>query len=180
MSLRNIKMVLNFYHVIHLGLSTDPNPLFVSTQVLNAYRPKAKSKRCIRSKKLFLFFYKLEALFFIHICQLHKNITVFKCDVLAIALLRIENSTSFLSLPQDLDKNQNFDKQVNSNVNKEFLPKKILPRILIKFQQKYDQEFCGYLILEKFINFIRIPQLTNILTGIWVILLKFHKNSVVI
>ena len=42
-------------------------------------------------------------------------------------------------LRQNLDKNQNLDKQVNSNVNKEFLPKnlpnnppkKILPKIKI-------------------------------------------------
>ena len=40
-----------------------------------------------------------------------KEPALFKCDVLAIALLRIENSTSFLpsflSLPQNLDKNTN-------------------------------------------------------------------------
>ena len=61
----------------------------------------------------------------LYIC--YSIFALFKCDVLAIALLRIENSTSFLSLSQDLDKNQNFDKQVNSNVNKEFLPKKSSP-----------------------------------------------------
>ena len=30
---------------------------------------------------------------------------------------------SYLSFRQNLDKNQNLEKQVNSNVNKEFLPK---------------------------------------------------------
>ena len=79
--------------------------------------------------------------FFLRFCKIHLGtvemlaaalapeqlVLLFKCDVLAIALLRIENSTSFLSLPQDLDKTQNFDKQVNSNVNKEFLPKKSSP-----------------------------------------------------
>ena len=55
---------------------------------------------------------------------------IFKCDELAIALLRIEILLpSFLPspLPQNLDENQNLDKQVNSNVNKEFLPI-ILPK----------------------------------------------------
>ena len=43
----------------------------------------------------------------------------------------------FLALPQNLDKNQNLDKEINSNLNKEFLPKnssqKIPPeKILLK------------------------------------------------
>jgi hypothetical protein len=40
---------------------------------------------------------------------------IFKCDELASALLRIENSPSFLPSPltQNLDKNQNLAKQIN-------------------------------------------------------------------
>jgi hypothetical protein len=56
--------------------------------------------------------------------RLEIQLRLFKCDVLAIALLRIKILLpSLLSLPQNLDKNQNLDKQVNSKVNKEFLPK---------------------------------------------------------
>ena len=63
--------------------------------------------------------------------------------MLALALLRIENF--LLALRQNLDKNQNLDKQINSNVNKEFLPKnssqKISPKILPKnFSQKIPPE----------------------------------------
>ena len=39
------------------------------------------------------------------------------------------SSSSSSPLRQNLDKNQNLDKQVNSNVNKEFLPKNSYQRI---------------------------------------------------
>ena len=63
---------------------------------------------------------------------------IFKCDELALALLKIEVLP--FALRQNLDKNQNLDKQINlfpysnhlcedfNNLNKEFLPKKILPK----------------------------------------------------
>ena len=60
---------------------------------------------------------------------------LFKCDVLAIALLRIENSTSFLSLPQKISKK--FQK----------IPKKF-PKIFKQFFKK---------LLKKFLRFWKYP-----------------------
>ena len=46
-----------------------------------------------------------------------------------------------LALRQNLDKNQNLDKQINSNVKKEFLPKNPPKKILPKnFSQKFLQK----------------------------------------
>ena len=88
-----------------------------------------------------------------------KYSPIFKCDMLALALLRTE-IFFLLALRQNLDKNQNLDKQIilPKNSSQKFLPKNSSPKNPPKKFQKFPKDPKNLKqFLKKFLRFWKSP-----------------------